>query len=250
MKQKILAANWKMNKLQADAKIFFGSLIPLVSGSNNKIIVCVPFTDLAAVSRCAKGSNICVGAQNVHWEASGAFTGEISADMLKDSGAEYVIVGHSERRQYFGETSQTAARRAKAAVAEGIIPIVCIGETSGEREKGQTEQILSEQIEKSFEGISQEEMKNVLVAYEPVWAIGTGVTATSGEAQEAISYIRKTFSRRYGGDTAAGINILYGGSMNEKNAADLLSMPDIDGGLIGGASLIAEKFAAIVNAKK
>lgn len=249
MRRKILAANWKMNKLQSDVESFFAALLPRIAGSKNEIVICTPYTCLQKAAECAKNTNVEVGAQNVHWEESGAFTGEISAQMLAELGVKNVIVGHSERRQYFGETNQTVAKRAKAAIKTKIAPIVCIGETLEQRNGGQTEKVLFEQITESFEGITREELGSVVVAYEPVWAIGTGVTATAAEAQQTIAFIRKTFSSIYGESAAQNLHILYGGSMNEKNAAELLSMPDIDGGLIGGASLIAEKFAAIVNAK-
>ncbi len=249
MRDKVLAGNWKMNKLQSETKEFFNQLKPLVKDSKNRIIICAPYTDLATAVECAKGSNICVGAENVHWAENGAFTGEISANMLVEMGVQYVIIGHSERRQYFGETNETVLKRAKAALSAGLKPIICIGELLEQRQNGQTEKVLEQQIQEGFATITAEELNNVIVAYEPVWAIGTGVTATNDQAQETIAFIRKVFANMYCEECASKLIIQYGGSMNDKNAKDLLSMPDIDGGLIGGASLVPEKFSAIVHSK-
>jgi len=248
MKNKIIAGNWKMNKLASEAKSLVAELKPLVADAKNTVVVCVPYTDIATVVAETKGSNIHVGAQNCHWKESGAFTGEISPSMLVEAGVEYVVIGHSERRAYFGETDATVLARTKAALAAGLKPIVCIGETLDERQGGKTEEVLARQIKLGFAEVSAEEMANVVVAYEPVWAIGTGMTATCEQANETIGYCRKVFAEMYGQKVADALYIQYGGSMNDKNAAELLSMPEIDGGLIGGASLVAEKFVAIVKA--
>lgn len=248
MREIILAGNWKMNKLVSETKSFFSELIPLVKDCINTVVICAPYTALAAAVDCVNNTNVFIGAENAHWEKSGAFTGEIAADMLSEIGVKYVIIGHSERRQYFGETNETVAKRTKAVLNAGLKAIVCVGETLAQREKNVTESVLSEQITLGFNGITAEEMRNVIIAYEPVWAIGTGLTATAMQAQDAISFIRQQIKNIYGEAVAENISILYGGSMNEKNAAELLSMPDIDGGLIGGASLVAGKFAAICNA--
>ncbi len=249
MKNKFIAGNWKMNKTIADTKTFINELIPLVAGANNRVALCVPFTDLATAVELAKGTNIAIGAQNVHWAESGAFTGEISVNMLKELGVEYVVIGHSERRQYFGETDATVLKRTLAALNGGLKPIVCIGETLAEREGGLMEEVLKRQTLEGLADVTAEQMADVVIAYEPVWAIGTGKTATNQEANDAIGYIRGILAQKYGSDVAEKVFIQYGGSMNEKNASDLLSMPQIDGGLIGGASLVPEKFQAIVKAK-
>ena len=249
MKNKFIAGNWKMNKTIADTKQFINELIPLVAGANNRVALCVPFTNLATAVELTKGTNIAIGAQNVHWAESGAFTGEISVNMLKELGVEYVVIGHSERRQYFGETDATVLKRTLAALAGGLKPIVCIGETLSEREGGLMQEVLKRQILEGLAEVTAEQMADVVIAYEPVWAIGTGKTATNQEANDAIAYIRDILAEKYGKQVADNVFIQYGGSMNEKNAADLLSMPQIDGGLIGGASLVPEKFQAIVKAK-
>ena len=249
MKNKFIAGNWKMNKTSADTKQFINELIPLVAGANNRVALCVPFTNLATAVELTKGTNIAIGAQNVHWAESGAFTGEISVNMLKELGVEYVVIGHSERRQYFGETDATVLKRTLAALAGGLKPIVCIGETLSEREGGLMEEVLKRQTLEGLAEVTAEQMADVVIAYEPVWAIGTGKTATNQEANDAIGFIRGILAEKYGSEVAENVFIQYGGSMNEKNAADLLSMPQIDGGLIGGASLVPEKFQAIVKAK-
>ena len=248
MKNKFIAGNWKMNKTVAETKKFFDQLIPVVAGSKNTVVLCVPFTDLASAVQATKNTNIAIGAQNVHWAESGAFTGEISAAMLTELGVKYVVIGHSERRQYFGETDETVSKRTKAALSAGLKPIVCVGETLEQREGGITEKVLSEQVKKGLDGVSAEDMKNVVIAYEPVWAIGTGKTATDEQANETIGFIRSVVKEVYGKETADELYILYGGSMNDKNAKGLLSMSEIDGGLIGGASLVPEKFEVIVKA--
>ncbi len=238
-----------MNKTVAETREFIKELIPLVKGANNRVALCVPFTDLAAAVEAAKGTNIGIGAQNVHWAESGAFTGEISAAMLKEAGVEYVVVGHSERRQYFGETDQTVLKRTLAALNAGLKPIVCVGETLAERESGKMQEVLKRQTEEGLKDVSAKQMQDVVIAYEPVWAIGTGKTATNEEANDAIGFIRSILANKFGNTVADATYIQYGGSMNEKNAADLLSMSEIDGGLIGGASLVPQKFQAIVKAK-
>ena len=249
MKNKFIAGNWKMNKTIADTKAFINDIIPLVAGANNRVALCVPFTDLATAVELTKGTNVAIGAQNVHWAESGAFTGEISVNMLKELGVEYVVIGHSERRQYFGETDATVLKRTLAALNGGLKPIVCVGETLAEREGGLMEEVLKRQTLEGLADVSAEQMADVVIAYEPVWAIGTGKTATNQEANDAIGYIRGILAEKYSDEVAQNVFIQYGGSMNEKNAADLLSMPQIDGGLIGGASLVPEKFQAIVKAK-
>ena len=248
MKNKIIAGNWKMNKTIAETKTLIGSLIPLVADTNNTVIICVPFTDLATAVELTKGTNIHVGAQNCHWKESGAFTGEIAPSMLVELGVEYVVIGHSERRTYFGETDATVLARTNAALSAGLKPIVCIGETLAERESGNMENVLRRQIVEGFKGITAEQLANVIVAYEPVWAIGTGLTATPEQAQEIHAYIRSLIAEKYGKEVADNTSILYGGSCNAKNAAGLFANPDIDGGLIGGASLKADDFCAIINA--
>lgn len=250
MKNKIIAGNWKMNNNRIQAEALINELIPLVADTKNTVIICVPFTDLCKAVKLTKGTNIHVGAQNCHWNESGAYTGEIAPSMLTEIGVEYVVIGHSERRSYFGETDETVLLRTKAALAAGLKPIVCIGETLEERNGGNMEKVLSRQVLEGFKDVTADELKNIIVAYEPVWAIGTGVTATDEQANDAIAYVRSVFASKYGKAAADELYIQYGGSMNDKNAQGLLNMPQIDGGLIGGASLVASKFAAVVNAKK
>lgn len=250
MKNKIIAGNWKMNNNRVQAEKLITELTPLVKDTKNTVIICVPFTDLCKAVKLTKGTNIRVGAQNCHWKESGAYTGEIAPSMLTELGVEYVVIGHSERRSYFGETDETVLMRTKAALAAGLKPIVCIGETLDERNGGKMEAVLRRQVLEGFKDITEDELKNIIVAYEPVWAIGTGVTATDEQANDAIAYVRSVFASKYGNQAADALYIQYGGSMNDKNAAGLLNMSQIDGGLIGGASLVASKFAAVVNAKK
>lgn len=236
-----------MNKTASEGKALVEDLKNRVSGfSNVDIVVCPPFTTLCAVVKAAAGSNIKVGAQNVHWAENGAFTGEISAAMLKEAGVEYVIIGHSERRQYFGETDETVNKRLKAALAAGLKPIVCIGELLNEREGGKTEAVLERQMKTGFAGLSPVDMNKIVIAYEPVWAIGTGKTATPEMAEETHAYIRKVLAGLFGGTTAETVRIQYGGSMKADNAAELVKQADIDGGLIGGASLKADSFADLI----
>lgn len=249
MKNKIIAGNWKMNNNRVQAEALITELIPLVADTKNTVIICVPYTDLCKAVKLTKGTNIHVGAQNCHWKESGAYTGEIAPSMLTEIGVEYVVIGHSERRSYFGETDETVLLRTKSALNAGLKPIVCIGETLEERNSGNMENVLSRQILQGFKDVTADELKNIVVAYEPVWAIGTGVTATDQQANDAIEYVRSVFADKYGREVAEALYIQYGGSMNDKNAEGLLNMPQIDGGLIGGASLVATKFASIVNAK-
>ena len=239
-----------MNKTRAEAEQLITALIPVVKDTDNTVIICVPFTDLCKAVKLTKGTNVHVGAQNCHWKESGAYTGEIAPSMLTEIGVEYVVIGHSERRTYFGETDATVLARTKAALAAGLKPIVCIGETLEERNGGAMESVLKRQIVEGFKDVTVDELKNVIVAYEPVWAIGNGVTATDQQANDAIAYVRDVVAEKYGKQAADELYIQYGGSMNDKNAEGLLNMPQIDGGLIGGASLVAEKFAAVVNAHK
>ena len=244
----IIAGNWKMNKTATEAKALISELIPAVKDAGCEVVICVPFTDLVTAVEMTKGTNIHVGAENVHFEKSGAFTGEISADMLTDLGVEYVVIGHSERRQYFAETNETVNKRTKAALAGGLKPIICVGESLDQREQGVTEELVRMQVKIALNGVTADELKNVVIAYEPIWAIGTGKTATADQAEEVCAAIRKVVGELYGEDAAKALTVQYGGSMNPKNAEELLSKPDVDGGLIGGASLKADQFAVIVDA--
>ena len=244
----VIAGNWKMNKTPAETTALIEEIKPLAANATCDIVVCVPFIDLDAAMKAAAGSNIKVGAQNCHFEASGAFTGEISAPMLKDIGVEYVIIGHSERRTYFGETDVTVNKRTLAALQNGLKVILCVGEYLEQREQGITAELCALQTKIALQGVSEVDLKNVIIAYEPVWAIGTGKTATADQAQEVCADIRATVEELYGKTAADGVTIQYGGSMNAANADELLGKADVDGGLIGGASLKAEDFAAIFNA--
>ncbi len=250
LRKAIIAGNWKMNKTRPEAKALLEEIKPLVANAEGKIevIACVPFTNLETAVNATAGSNVKVGAENVHFEKSGAFTGEISADMLTEIGVEYVVIGHSERRQYFGETDETVNKRTRAALAAGLKPIVCVGELLWERECNITEEVIARQIKLDLWEVTAEQMKNVVIAYEPVWAIGTGKVATDEQAQEVCAFIRAQLAKIYGQATADAVTIQYGGSMNAKNCAGLLAQPDIDGGLIGGASLKAADFNVIVQA--
>ena len=242
----IVAGNWKMNKNAAEGRALVEALKNGIAGLEAaEIVVCPPFTTIGSVVEAAAGSAIGVGAQNIHWEASGAFTGEISADMLKTSGVQYVIIGHSERRQYFGETNETVNKRLKAAIAAGLTPIVCVGELLEEREGNKTEAVLAEQIRVGFADIDAKDAEKIVVAYEPVWAIGTGKTATPEMAQEAHAFIRSELRALFG-NVADAMRIQYGGSMKASNARELVAQPDIDGGLIGGAALKADDFIALI----
>ncbi len=249
MRRLVIAGNWKMNKTPSETVTFLKELSPVVAGKTGcDIIACVPMTNLAAAVEAAKGTNIKIGAQNVHFAKSGAYTGEVSADMLKDLGVEYVIIGHSERRQYFAETDETVNARVKAALDAGLKVILCVGELEKEREQGITAEILGKQTKVDLLGVTAEQMKSVIIAYEPVWAIGTGKTASNEQADEACGVVRSVVEELYGKSVAEETIVQYGGSMNAKNCADLLKCENVDGGLIGGASLKVEDFSIIVNA--
>ncbi len=246
MRKPIIAGNWKMNMTPDDAKALVSELIPLVADARCDVVVCPPYIDLCPVHKLIEGTNIKLGAQNVHWAEKGAFTGEVSVAMLKAFGVEYAIIGHSERRQYFGETDEGVNKRAKAALAGGVTPIICVGETLEQRESGVTDAFVSGQTVAALDGMSAEDVVKVVVAYEPIWAIGTGKTATSADANDTIAVIRGAIAGVYGNTVAESVRIQYGGSMNPKNASELMAMPQIDGGLIGGASLKPEDYAKVV----
>ena len=248
MRKPIIAGNWKMNKTPEEAAELVRELVPLVADAEAEVVVCPPFVCLDAVRKEAAGSNIKLGAQNVHFEKNGAYTGEISADMLLAMGVEDVIIGHSERRQYFGETDETVNLRTKTALAKGLKVILCVGELLEARQAGITDEIVAMQIKLDLAGIEKKDLANIIIAYEPVWAIGTGLTATPEQADEVCGLIRATIAKLYGADAAEAMIIQYGGSMNDKNAAELLGKPNVDGGLIGGASLKTDAFTAIVTA--
>lgn len=248
LRKAVIAGNWKMNKTPLETTALIGEMKPLVKDAGCKVVLCVPFIDIPAAVEAAKGSNIEIGAENVHFKESGAYTGEVSANMLVESGVKYVVIGHSERRQYFGETDQTVNLRTLAALNAGLTAIVCVGETLEQRELGYTETLLKFQTKMALTNVTAEQLKNVIIAYEPVWAIGTGVTATADQADEGNGYVRAAIAEVYGKDVAETVTIQYGGSMNAKNADELVAKVNVDGGLIGGASLKAPDFAAIVAA--
>lgn len=248
MRKKIIAGNWKMNKTASEAKTLVAEIKAKVADAACDVVVCPTAICIPGVIEELKGSDIKVGAQNVHFKESGAYTGELAGNMLKEAGVEYVIIGHSERRQYFGETDETVNLRTKAAIEAGLTPIVCVGESLAEREQGITDDTVRRQTKVAFLDITADAAKDVVIAYEPVWAIGTGKTATADQADEVCGIIRETIKGLYGNDVAEAIRIQYGGSMNAGNAAELLAKPNIDGGLIGGASLKAEDFSVIVAA--
>ncbi len=247
MRRKVIAGNWKMNMLPDAAIRFIDELTPLVKDTENEVVLCVPYTDLFYSLLATQNTNIKIGAQNMHWEESGAYTGEVSGRMLKAIGVEYVIIGHSERRQYFAETDETVNKKLKAAFHYGLKPIVCVGETLEQREAGKAEEVVTTQVEKALAGLTEEQVADTIVAYEPIWAIGTGKTATSEDANSMIKTIREKIANSYGQNIANGVIIQYGGSVKSTNAKELFSMSDIDGGLVGGASLKADEFAKIVN---
>lgn len=247
MRKPFIAGNWKMNMTAESGKKLIEELKPLVKNANCDVALCVPAILIPEMVKAADGSNIKIGAENVHWAASGAYTGEISAAMLKEYGVSYAIIGHSERRQYFGETDETVNKRTLTALENGLTPIVCVGETLSQRENGETEKVLDTQLETGLKGV--EDATKLVIAYEPVWAIGTGKTATDEQAQETIAYIRKKIGQLFCPKCAEKIIIQYGGSMNAGNCKGLMAQPDIDGGLIGGASLKLD-FAAIVGFDK
>ena len=244
----IIAGNWKMNKTPAEATELIEAIKPLVKDAQCGVVVCVPYVDLQAALDATKGTNIGVGAENVHWAKSGAFTGEISAEMLTSMGVQYVIIGHSERRTYFGETDETVNQRVRAALDAGLKVILCVGEVKSQRLAGITDEVVGMQTKLDLAGVTADELKNVIIAYEPVWAIGTGLTATPAQAEETCGAIRAVLAKLYGEAAADGVTIQYGGSMNAGNAAELLSQPNVAGGLIGGASLKPNDFATIVAA--
>ena len=250
MRRKVIAGNWKMNMSPNETIDFIQELTPLVKDTKNEVILCVPYIDLFYALLHVQDTNIKIGAQNMHWEEKGAYTGEISGKMLKSIGVEYVIIGHSERRQYFAETDETVNKKIKSALANGLKPIVCVGETLEQREAGQTEQIVTSQIEKAFKDIPASSLEQIIIAYEPIWAIGTGKTATKEDANTTIMQIRKKLAEIYGQNEADGVIIQYGGSVKSSNAKELFEMSDIDGGLVGGASLKADEFSKIVNYNK
>jgi len=246
MRQTVVAGNWKMNKTPAQTVELINELKPLVAGSKNKCIVCVPYTNLANAIEAVKGSNIEVGAQNMYFEESGAYTGEIAPSMLTEMGVKYVIIGHSERRQYFNETDETVNKKVIKAFEHGLTPIICVGESLEQREQGITFELVALQTKIALLGLTEEQVKKCIIAYEPIWAIGTGKTATSEQAQEVCQKIRETVASVYGSAAAEEIIIQYGGSVNAGNSAELFAKADIDGGLVGGASLKANDFSEIL----
>jgi len=250
MRKKVIAGNWKMNMLPNEAISMITNLAPLVKEAEAEVVLCVPYTDLFYSLLTAQGTNIKIGAQNMHFEEKGAYTGEVSGKMLNSIGVEYVIIGHSERRQYFAETDETVNKKIKAAFQNNLKPIVCVGESLEERESGKAFEIITNQTEKALEGLTEEQVASTIIAYEPIWAIGTGKTATKEDANEACKKIREKIAEIYGQNIAERVIIQYGGSMKPENAKELLEMSDIDGGLIGGASLKAESFEKIVNYNK
>ena len=250
MRRKVIAGNWKMNMLPNEAMAFIEGLAPLVKNTDAEVILCVPYTDLFYSLLTAQETNIKIGAQNMHWEESGAYTGEVSGQMLKSIGVEYVIIGHSERRQYFNETDETVNKKIKAAFANELKPIVCVGETLEQREVGKTEEVITAQTKIALDGLTEEQVENTIIAYEPIWAIGTGKTATAEDANNSIKAIRNEIAKNYGQNIADKVIMQYGGSVKASNAKELFSTSDIDGGLVGGASLKVEEFANIVNYNK
>lgn len=251
MRKPIIAGNWKMNKTAAETKELIAALIPLVKDVNDvDIVVCPPFVNIESAAEALKGSNIKLGAQNVHFEESGAYTGEVSTGMLKSLGVEYVIIGHSERREYFAETDETVNKKIKAALKAGLKPIVCVGEKLAEREAGITNEVVCKQTKLAFLGLKNHEAEDIVIAYEPIWAIGTGKTATSEDANDTIGAIRNAVKEIYSQETAEKVRIQYGGSMKASNAPELMAKPEIDGGLIGGASLKADEFSMVVKFKR
>ena len=250
MRRKVIAGNWKMNMLPADTINFIEGLAPLVKNSENEVILCVPYTDLFYAWHTTEGTNIHIGAENMHWEEKGAYTGEVSGQMLKCINVEYVIIGHSERREYFGETDETVNKKIKAAFRTGLKPIVCVGETLEQKEEGKAEDVITNQTRLALDGLTNEQVEHTIIAYEPIWAIGTGKTATAEDANNSIKKIRQEIAKNYGQETANKVIIQYGGSVKAKNAKELFSMSDIDGALVGGASLNVEEFSKIINYNK
>ena len=250
LRKAIVAGNWKMNNDRNAAKKLITELNPLVKDAACEVVLCVPYTNLETALSLCEGTNMHVGAENCHWAKSGAFTGEISAEMLAEMGVEYVIIGHSERRQYFGETDQTVQARVRAALDAGLKVILCVGEVLEQREQGITEEVVALQTKVALGGVSEEELSSIVIAYEPVWAIGTGKTATADQAEEVCAFIRSVVAKLYSKAAADALTIQYGGSMKPGNAKELLSKEDVDGGLIGGAALVASDFAAIIEAAR
>ena len=250
MRKKVIAGNWKMNMLPDATIRFIDELTPLVKDTQSEVILCVPYTDLFYALLTAQNTNIKIGAQNMHWEESGAYTGEISASMLKSIGVEYVIIGHSERRQYFNETDESVNKKIKAAFKYELNPIVCVGETLEERENGEAIKKVTDQVMLALDGLTEKQVENTVIAYEPIWAIGTGKTATSDDANEIAKAIRQKITNLYGQNTAERVIIQYGGSVKSTNAKELFETSDIDGALVGGASLKVDEFAKIVNYNK
>jgi len=250
MRKKIIAGNWKMNVKPSETAALVSAIAAATKDAACDVVCCTPAIDIPAAVAAAKGTHVGIGAENCHWEAKGAFTGEISTGMLLDAGAQYVIIGHSERRQYFGETDETVNKRARAAIAAGLVAIVCVGETLEEREAGKLVEVIERQMNVGLKDMTAADCAKLVIAYEPVWAIGTGKTATPDQAQEVHALIRATLAKLVGAETAETVRIQYGGSMKPENAAELLAKKDIDGGLIGGAALKADSFAAIIAAAK
>ena len=246
MRRKVIAGNWKMNMLPNETIQFIEDLAPLVKDTEHEVILCVPYTDLFYALLTAQNTNIKIGAQNMHFAESGAYTGEVSGKMLKSINVEYVIIGHSERRQYFNETDETVNKKVKAAFENGLKPIVCVGETLEQREAGKVEEIITNQTKLALDGLTNEQVQNTIIAYEPIWAIGTGKTATKEDANDAVKAIRKKIAEIYGQNVADGVIIQYGGSVKSSNAKELFSMSDIDGALVGGASLKVDEFQKII----
>lgn len=247
MRKPLLAGNWKMFKNPTETRAFFQAFNPLVAASSNDIVICPPLVDIAAAVEETAGSNVGIGAQNLYWGTEGAFTGEVSGPMLKAAGCAWVIVGHSERRQYFGETDATVLQRTQAALEHGLTPIICVGETLAERKGNRTDEVLTEQFDGGIAGLTAEQFAKSVIAYEPVWAIGTGKVATPEMAAAAHRTIRQLAADKFGADAAASVRILYGGSVNPGNVKVLMAEEEIDGALVGGASLKADSFAAVVN---
>ena len=245
----VIAGNWKMNKTLSETRAFAEELKPLLGKPKwCEVVLCVPYVNIQTAVRLFKECRVAIGAENCHYESNGAYTGEVSCEMLKEMGVKYVIIGHSERRQYYNETDFTVNKKVHAALEAGLYPIVCVGESLEQRELGVTMDLISYQVKAALAGVPAEKMRHVVIAYEPIWAIGTGKTATADQAQEVCAAIRKVVGELYGEDAAKALTVQYGGSMNAKNAEELLSKPDVDGGLIGGASLKADQFAIIVDA--
>jgi triosephosphate isomerase len=246
-RRRVIAGNWKMYKTQAETRAFFAAVKPLVAGvSDCDMVIAPPFTDIAAAVESAKGSRIAISAQNVYWEKEGAFTGEISTGMLVEAGCKYVIMGHSERRQFFGDTNETVLKKAKAALAAGLTPIVCIGEMLADREAGNTEKVIEAQFQGSLGALTAEEFSRILIAYEPVWAIGTGRTATPEIAGAVHKFVRQCAAGKFSAQLASALRILYGGSVKPDNIKGLMAQEELDGALVGGASLDAKSFASLV----